>query len=319
LEKIKSIDTSIVEFCNVSKNFLDIHALEDISFKVKKGEILGYIGPNGAGKTTSLKILVGLIQTYTGNVLIKGSNIRNQNLIAHQIGYMPQETGFQEWRTVKSALWTFGRLSGMDSTTLSQRIAEILNLVGLPDVENRKIVNLSGGMQQKLKLSQALIHNPEILIMDEPMNGLDPASRYSMKNLIRELANQGKTIIFSSHILADVQDVAHNIAILNHGHILKINSPDALRNQFQVGFDLELKVKADSALCPGLDLISGVESVINNGSIQIIHVNATTDLDEVITQIMKISLEHHIKVRNLNLLYASLEDVYLKLVGGESH
>ena len=154
----------VIEFCNVSKNYGMIQALKDVTFGINKGEIFGYIGPNGAGKTTTLKILVGLISNHSGDVKINGQLPSENPNINRLIGYLPQDVGFQEWRTVDHALFTFGRLSGMTKVDLVERIPEVLKIVGLPDANKRKIKHLSSGMKQKLKLAQALLHNPPILI-----------------------------------------------------------------------------------------------------------------------------------------------------------
>ena len=210
-----------IEFKNVSKAYKDLLALNDISFDVRKGEILGYVGPNGAGKTTTIKILVGLIKDYLGKVYIYGKNIAKDNKETHKlIGYHPQEANFQEWRTVNHALKTFGRLSGLKSPQLDNRINKILELINLQDFRDKKIAHLSGGMFQKLRLGQALLHEPEILVLDEPLSGLDPSSRIQFKKIIKELAKKGKTILFSSHILNDVQDIANKIGIINLGQII---------------------------------------------------------------------------------------------------
>jgi ABC-2 type transport system ATP-binding protein len=306
----------LIEFRGVSKSFKDVQALNQISFSVRRGEILGYIGPNGAGKTTSMKILVGLIQDYSGQVLFEGQ-IMHQSALRTQIGYLPQETGFQEWRTVYQALWTFGRLSGMNSSLLQNRIPQILNLVDLPDVQDRKIVNLSGGMQQKLKLAQALLHNPSLIILDEPLNGLDPASRHQAKMIIKNFAEQGKTVIFSSHVLSDVQDIADNIAIINRGQLIKLDSPEALQTQFQIGNDLELVFTPDSPICTGFDSIPGVERTEwPNPHRLLIHLLVNADIDAVIHNVLgKVQIQN-IRPRNFNLLKPSLEEVYLKLIGG---
>jgi ABC-2 type transport system ATP-binding protein len=308
----------MVEFQKISKQYQDVCALDEVSFSVHRGEILGYIGPNGAGKTTSLKILVGLIQEFTGNVFINGQNVRDRVIVSKFLGYLPQETGFQEWRTVHSALRTFGLLSGIDSSIIDQKILSVLNFVGLPDVLERKIIHLSGGMKQKLKLAQALIHDPDLIILDEPMNGLDPSSRYQMKNIIKNLADQGKTIIFSSHILSEVQDIANRIAILNKGHLMTLDSPEVLRKNFQVGHDLEIVVKENTPLTGDFGSISEIESIrAPTPSKQIFHIKASVDIDDTISKVWKIVVDQKIKVRNFNLIYPSLEDVYLKYIGGE--
>jgi ABC-2 type transport system ATP-binding protein len=311
-------NTIMVSFNNVSKAYKDVRALSDVSFELHKGEIMGYIGPNGAGKSTSMKILVGLIRDYQGQVLINGEDPLHSATIAHKMGYMPQDTGFQEWRTAEHALTTFGLLSGMATGDLKAKISQILELVGLGDVADRKIVNFSGGMQQKLKLAQTLLHNPDLVILDEPMNGLDPASRYQMKGIIKKLAEEGKTVIFSSHILSDVQDIADRIAIIAKGQLIKLGTPQELQDTFKIGDDIEIKYAPDAKPCPEIEKIAGVHSVEKMGSLRyLIHLEPGQDPDLILQKIYVVISQHQCRVRTINLLRPSLEDVYLKYVGGE--
>ncbi len=311
-------DGAFIEFKNVSKNYKNIRALENISFMVEKGDIFGYIGPNGSGKTTTIKIIVGLIQDFEGEVLIRSKRVRKIRKDIHKIlGYLPQEAGFQRWRTVSGILNTFGMLSGLPRNTLKKRIQDILELVGLEDVKNKKITHLSGGMVQKLRLAQALLHKPELLILDEPLSGLDPTSRYQVKKIIKELADEGKTIFLSSHILSDVQNIATRIGILNHGKIMKVGRPKDLQRDFKVGNDLEIIFSEGSKQCNDLDKVPGVESIeIINTNKLIAHLSPNSNIDECINTILAKILEQKCYIRNFNLLEPSLEEVYLKYVGG---
>ena len=173
-----------IRFENVSKSYKDVLALDNISFKINKGDVFGYIGPNGAGKTTTIKIIVGLIRDYSGEIYFDGKN-RIKSQIHKIIGYHPQEAGFQEWKTVNHVMQTFGLLSGLRSAELQSAIERKLDFVGLLGERNKKVKHLSGGMLQKLRLAQALLTEPEILILDEPLTGLDPSSRFQLKNLIK--------------------------------------------------------------------------------------------------------------------------------------
>ena len=309
-----------IEFKNVSKNYKDLLALDDISFKIHKGEVFGYIGPNGAGKTSTIKILVGLITDFNGQVNIYGINVQKDRKDFHKlIGYHPQEAGFQEWRTVDHAFKTFGRLSGLSSEYLENRTQEILELISLTDFRYKKIVHLSGGMFQKLRLGQALLHEPEILIMDEPLSGLDPQMRYQFKEIIKKLARSGITILFSSHILSDVQDIANTIGILNQGQIMKIGTPEELQTSFHVGNILEIVVAKNSSLYDGLEEVSGVVSIENiNANKQLIHLDSDIDIDLIINIILNKLTEQKCRIRSFSLLKPSLEEVYLKYIRGET-
>lgn len=309
---------TLIEFRGVSKKYKSLLALDNISFTIQKGEVFGYIGPNGAGKTTTIKILVGLIRDYIGNVIVFGNNIAvNRGDFHHLIGYHPQEAGFQEWRTVDHAFKTFGRLSGLNTHQIENRTNEILGLLNLLDVRHKKIVHLSGGMFQKLRLGQALLHEPEILVLDEPLSGLDPSSRFQFKNIIKKLAKSGITILFSSHILSDVQDIADRIGIINYGQIMKIGTPEDLQSSFNIGNIIQIEVAENTAFCKGLEDLKNVEYIEKvRSNIQLIHLKSDIDVDLVINLILNKFIEQKCKIRNFNLVKPSLEDVYLKYVGG---
>ena len=312
--------TGLIELRNVSKYYKELLALDNISFNIQKGEIFGYIGPNGAGKTTTIKILVGLIKDYTGDVYINRKNINDNWKDLHNlIGYHPQEAGFQEFKTIDNAFKTFGRLSGLNSEDIEKRTQEILELLNLSEARYRKITHLSGGMFQKLRLGQALLHKPQILVLDEPLSGLDPQMRYHFKNIIKELARNGITILFSSHILSDVQDIADKIGILNQGQIKDIGSPENLQNKFHIGNIIELIVAENTPLCEGLEDLSEVEYVQKvKSNKQLVHLKSDINIDLVIYQIITVLKDHKCKIRNLNLVKPSLEEVYLNYVGGEA-
>ncbi|HUT82684.1 MAG TPA: ABC transporter ATP-binding protein [Candidatus Bathyarchaeia archaeon] len=320
-----SVDTKtqepIIQFTNVSKKYKDVQALYDVSFAIKRGDIFGYIGPNGAGKTTTLKILVGLIRDYSGEIKINNESLHTLINPGNLIGYLPQDVGFQDWRTVNHALTTFGLLSGMKKTDLQQRIPEILELVGLTEARNRKIKYLSGGMEQKLKLAQALLHKPQILILDEPMSGLDPTSRWQMKNIIRQLAESDITIIFSSHILSDVEDIATTIGILKDGNIVKIGSPQDLEQELIQGDTVEVIGEAlmeKIVLIRDLPYVVKVDGEENNPNRLTILFNPNSDLNESIVSLLHFLSENRIVVKHFNYMKPSLEEVYLKYVTGGS-
>jgi ABC-2 type transport system ATP-binding protein len=307
----------IIEFSKVSKTYKDIQALREVSFSIRQGDIFGYIGPNGAGKTTTLKILVGLISDYSGDVKINNEFIKNQPNFNKSIGYLPQDVGFQEWRTVDHALLTFGRLSGMSKDKLHQRIPEVLELVGLLDARKRKIRHLSGGMQQKLKLAQALLHKPSILILDEPMSGLDPTSRWQMKNVIKQLAQTNVTIVFSSHILEDVEGIATTIGIINQGVVVKIGNPLELQKEL---------VGGNAVIAIGENLINYVDQIKalsfvadvtfppSDPSQVTIVFKPDIILDDGLILLLEFFSSSKIVIRNFNYLKPSLEQVYLKYV-----
>jgi ABC-2 type transport system ATP-binding protein len=214
------VATPLVQIENLRKVYYGRPALDGVSLDIQPGEVFGYIGPNGAGKTTTLKILAGLVTKYTGAVRVGGHDVLTERPRAHAlIGFMPQSCGFQSWRTVESALDSLGELSGVPAETRKRRIPELLERFGLLKDRTKKVKALSGGMTQKLGLIQALLHEPKLLVLDEPLEGLDPPSRNLLKQVIRERQRAGTTVLFSSHILSDVQDVADRVGILTRGKL----------------------------------------------------------------------------------------------------
>jgi len=237
------------------------------------------------------------------------------------LGYLPQDVGFQEWRSVEHALNTFGRLSGLDSETIKDRIPSILELVTLEDVRKKKINKLSGGMKQKLLLAQALLHDPEILVLDEPMTGLDPLSRIQLKKVFQRLSKvEGKTLFFSSHVLSDVEGVCNTLGVLNHGNITKISNPKELREEFRLlmGDVVEVIYSTSAPMLKDIEDLEIVEKVeVKEDRRQLIHFKSGGDLDEKISRMLSILVEQGCKIRNFNLVTPSLDEVYIQLIGGE--
>jgi ABC-2 type transport system ATP-binding protein len=308
-----------VRFEAVSKRYRDVVALDGVSFEIGAGEVFGYIGPNGAGKTTTMKILIGLIPDFEGSVLIDGRDIKSKENPLHRVlGYLPQEAGFQEWRTVDHVLATLGRLSGLSQQELKERIPQVLETTRLSDVRYKRVIHLSGGMIQKVRLAQAILHDPALLVLDEPMSGLDPEARHQLRVMIRDMANNGTTIFLSSHILSDVQDIADRIGILNHGQMLKVGTPDDLQSHFQVGNVVEVVLSGGSRPLPSFGTVDGIEKVEEMTSNRILlHMTHDADVDATMALILRKLVQSGCQVRNLNLLRPSLEEVYLRFVGGE--
>jgi ABC-2 type transport system ATP-binding protein len=214
-------------------------ALDHLDLTVHRGEVFGYIGPNGAGKSTTLKILAGLVTKYDGAIRVAGTDIKKTP--AHAlIGFMPQSCGFQNWRTVDSALDSLGELSGVPDDARRARIPRLLERFDLLDARYKKVKELSGGMTQKLGLIQALLHEPRLLVLDEPLEGLDPPSRNLLKEVIRERRRAGTTVLFSSHILSDVEDVADRIGILHRGKLATSGSIRELVVDFGLPTEIEV-------------------------------------------------------------------------------
>ena len=302
----------IVKFQNISKRYGQLIALNNVSFSIKKGEIFGYVGPNGAGKTTTIKIMVGLLRGSGGSLFINGYKMPDQKELAHKfIGYTPQQIGFHKWKNIKQMLTTFGILSGYDKNLIERRIDELLTIFNLINFKNMKISKLSGGMIQKLGIIQALLHKPPILILDEPLSGLDPESRFQTKKLLKELSENGTTIFFSSHILSDVQDLATKICILDWGRILKIGSLDELKNEFTQENQIEVNLSKRSEKFGEISKIDGILRIIEKSPEKIIlNIEKAKNSDEIINNIITTLLENDCKIRSISPVSPSIDEIY---------
>jgi ABC-2 type transport system ATP-binding protein len=301
---------------DLTKNYGTFKALNEVSIDIKEGEIFGYIGPNGAGKTTTMKILTGLISSFQGQVTIGGYDLaKNRNEIHKLLGYLPQSVAFQDWRTVNHALLTFGKLSGLTEAQLSERIPHILELLGLGDVRYKKISQLSGGMAQKVGLAQALLHEPKLLILDEPLGGLDPLSRRQFKDIVLGLAGKGTTVLFSSHILSDVQDVANRIGIISHGKIRKVGTLGELKAQFTHQKTIEVLLSGPSDNWQQLSALKGVSGVTQpQPGIVLVNLERDAQEDQAVNDVVAAVVKLGIRVRGVWLLEPSLDQIYFNYI-----
>ena len=309
-------DNGFVTIHNLTKSYGTFRALNDVSFGIKEGEIFGYIGPNGAGKTTTMKILVGLISDFQGKVSIGGYQVTKQKEEIHKLlGYLPQSVAFQEWRTVDQALKTFGKLSGLSDIKVEERIPEILGMLGLVDARHKKVSQLSGGMMQKVGLAQALLHEPKLLVLDEPLGGLDPLSRFQFKEIVLKLGQKGTTILFSSHILSDVQDVADRIGIISHGKIKQIGTLNDLKSRLSCQKTVQVLLSYVSDKWQEFGAIKNVTGVEQPSPGRVlVHLDSQADEDQVVNDVVQGTVKLGIRVRGISLLEPSLDEIYLNYV-----
>src|SRR5438270_9804530 len=216
-----------VEIQGLRKVYRQIIAVDDISLVTYRGEAFGFLGPNGAGKSTVVKILTGLVAPTKGTVRVLGQPI-NHVQSRKQVGYLPEFPSFHRWLKARDFLEFHGRLYGLKSTLLEKRIMEVMEMVGLSGRENQKLGTFSKGMLQRIGLAQAIIHKPDLVILDELVSGLDPVGQRDMRELLRELKAEGTSIFLNSHLLADVEAICDRVAIINQGRILKVGAPAEL-------------------------------------------------------------------------------------------
>lgn len=193
-------------------------ALKPLTLTVAEGEVFGYLGPNGAGKTTTLKLLMGLIYPTAGSARILGRSL-DDRAMKSQIGFLPEQPYFYDHLTAHELLHYYAQLSGVPARERSRRVADVLHRVGLPEARHTQLRKYSKGMLQRVGIAQAIVHDPKLLFLDEPMSGLDPIGRHEVRDLIQSLKDEGKTIFFSTHILSDAETLCDRVAVLNQGEV----------------------------------------------------------------------------------------------------
>lgn len=218
----------MIELKNVTKKYGNFKAVDNISFKIEKGEVVGFLGQNGAGKTTTMKMITGLIEPTNGEIFIEGEKISRKSRKC--IGYMPENTPLYQELTVKEFIDYMAELKGLKRQERKQQVQKLITDLGLADVENKLIRNISRGYKQRVSLSGALIGNPDILILDEPTVGLDPKQVIEIRNLIKSL-RKNHTVFISSHILSEISQMCQKVIIINKGKVIAIDTPNNLENR----------------------------------------------------------------------------------------
>lgn len=212
------------------------HVLKGINLDVYKGQIIGYIGPNGAGKSTTVKIMLGLVQQYEGKVSILGQDISNGDVeYKRKIGYVPETAEIYDNLTAREYLTFIGQLYGLDYEDVDKKAKGLMSIFGIDNVYESRIASYSKGMKQKVLIISSLLHNPDILFLDEPLSGLDANSVMVVKEVLSELASQGKTIFYSSHIMDVVEKISNRIILINDGQIVADGSFDELKDKCREG------------------------------------------------------------------------------------
>jgi ABC-2 type transport system ATP-binding protein len=223
----------MITIAGISKEFKEgigakgVRALEGLDLEIREGEVFGFLGPNGAGKSTTIKILINLIFPDKGRASIMGKDVRDRETRRH-VGYLPENPYFYDYLTAEELLWFGGKASGMPSSTIKTRTDELLAKFSLTAARKRQLRTYSKGMVQRAGLALALVHDPEVAILDEPMSGLDPIGRKMVGDLIVELKRQGKTIFFSSHILTDIERFSDRVGIIIGGRLRLVDNLDNL-------------------------------------------------------------------------------------------
>ncbi len=305
-----------IEVKHLSKIYGEQKAIDDISFAVGKGEIVGFLGPNGAGKSTTMKILTGYLQADGGDALVCGMNVRQQPIeTKKKIGYLPEANPLYYDMYVREYLDFAGGVHHIHpSATLKSTIEEVIKTVGLTPESNKKIGQLSKGYKQRVGLAAALLHNPEVLILDEPTTGLDPNQIIEIREVIRQLG-KNKTVLFSSHILQEVEAICDRVVIINKGKIVADSQLGELRQRSQQGSTVQVAFKE----IPEASLLENIPGVLSAEKISANEWMLTcTEANEVKRGLMEMALQQRLNIVSLQSGEQRLEDVFRNLTGNNS-
>ncbi|GAB4276974.1 MAG: ATP-binding cassette domain-containing protein [Deferrisomatales bacterium] len=306
----------MIQATNLTKNYGEVRALDGVSFHVEKGEIVGLLGPNGAGKTTAMKILTCFMPPTAGEARVAGYDIFDRALdVKRRVGYLPEEPPVYTELTVDEYLTYAGRLKGIPRGDLEKAREQAMAKCGLEAVGGRLIGNLSKGYRQRVGLAQALIHNPPVLILDEPTVGLDPVQIIEIRELIRQLAEE-HTVVLSTHILQEVEAICGRVIIINEGRIVAVDSAENLRQQAGTSRRVLLKVRRPAPeLADKLLALEGVLDVEPEGD-GAYRVESRLDRD-LREEVARVAVESGGGLLELTGVAVSLEEVFLRLTTEE--
>lgn len=311
----------MIEVQNLTKYYGRHPGIIDVSFEADKGEILGFLGPNGAGKTTAMRILTCFLPPTSGAATVAGFDVLDESReVRRRIGYLPENVPLYHDLTVSGYLDFVGRLKGMPGRSRTARIGAVMEECGVDQVRDRVIGKLSKGYKQRVGLAQALVNDPDVLILDEPTVGLDPRQIIDIRELIGNLAGK-RTVILSTHILPEASRLCSRVIIINKGKLVTIDTPDNLKQRLQQSTMIEVTLRgASDAIPPVLEAVPGVISVTRLGDsgdgTHAFRVESIAGRD-VRESVAQSAIEHGFGLVSLGSADMSLEDIFVKLVTKE--
>ena len=307
----------MIELKNVTKKYGDFKALDDVSFKIEKGEIVGFLGQNGAGKTTTMKIITGLIEPTEGQVLINDEPIGKKNKT--KIGFMPENTPLYDSLTVKEFISFMAEIKGLKRADKKKEVDSLISKLNLQGVENKVIKNLSKGYKQRVSLAGVLVGDPEVLILDEPNVGLDPKQIIEVRNLITSLKGD-HTILLSSHILTEINQICDRVIIIDNGKIIATDTTENLENRIAKNIinvvveDPDNNIEKVKDSIKGITDITFIEDKEDNEKEYQIEADSGVDIRK---ELMSKLSELNITIVELKKTKSTLEDVFVNLVDEE--
>ena len=299
-------DSFAVQTQNLRKVFGGKVAVRDLTLTVRRGEIFGFLGPNGAGKSTSIKMLLGLAKPTSGEAFVLGAPSGDVE-IRRRIGFLPENFRFYEWLTPAELLHLHGRLCGVPSSKLSQRVPALIDLVGLTPHIDKRLQNFSKGMLQRIGLAQALIHEPEVIFLDEPTSGLDPLGRRMVRDIIRAQRGRGATVFLNSHLLSEIEITCDQVVFIREGEV--VTSRD-MRTQQEEAVRVEVRARKLSTEC-----IAGLARWSDSVQVDEERLTLTTPSRERLPDILRFLVGSGAEVYQFTPQRMSLEELFMNIMG----
>jgi len=312
----------VLEIENLTKKYGEFTALDSMTLSVDKGQILGLIGPNGAGKTTTIKILVGLQRPTSGHATIAGADcVRDAKKIKHLVGYMPDKFGSYENMRVREYLDFFGAAFGISRRIRNKRIDEVMETTNTAWMKDRYVDSLSHGMGQRVGIARTLLHDPKVLILDEPANGLDPQARIEMRELLLKLAGMGKTLLVTSHILPELARICNRAAIMTQGKLRAYGTVEEIGRQVSQRRLVEIQVpeaRVPEAARLTQTLVEGdavVETLPGEGLVRL----TTSQTEEGLAHLLTKLVQAGLPVSQFREVQTDLEDAFMKFARDDAN
>jgi ABC-2 type transport system ATP-binding protein len=299
---------------NLDKSFEDVHAVDNISFEIQTGEIFSLLGPNGAGKTTSIGMISGLLTPDNGEASIMGYSVQsNPKKAKAELGVVPQEIALYEDISARANLNFWGKMYGLRGNQRAQRVEDILTLIGLEDRDTRPVSKFSGGMKRRLNVGIALLHEPKVIIMDEPTVGIDPQSRRKILDSVKHLRDQGITILYTTHYMEEAQELSDRIAVMDYGKIIALGTNEELINIVGELDRITLTISGDTSKVSQVwHEIDGVKQITTEENTLNLLV---TDSNKILPDVFEAASSVDVRITSVDIQEPNLEAVFLHLTG----